>query len=208
MLAPWCERATTEYPRSPRWARRRSTGGHGAFPGRCATAAWFVAQPRDARARPLRPAHRALRMARRATRIAALEPDLAGRFRRGLFFPDEAHLDPRRALAALAERLQRARRCDRASASSCASAALADMIVDCRGLAARDACPICAACAARCWSLRCARRLAARGRCALLHPRFPLYIVPRGDGVFMVGATMIESERRGRGQRALGCRAA
>lgn len=28
----------------------------------------------------------------------------------------------------------------------------------------------------------------------LLHPRFPVYIVPRGDGVFMVGATMIETE--------------
>ena len=32
----------------------------------------------------------------------------------------------------------------------------------------------------------------------LLHPRFPLYIVPRGDGVFMLGATQIESEERGR----------
>ncbi|MHC2357769.1 glycine/D-amino acid oxidase-like deaminating enzyme [Sinorhizobium meliloti] len=28
----------------------------------------------------------------------------------------------------------------------------------------------------------------------LLHPRFPVYIVPRGDGLFMVGATMIETE--------------
>jgi len=27
----------------------------------------------------------------------------------------------------------------------------------------------------------------------LLHPRIPLYVVPRGDGVFMLGATMIES---------------
>jgi glycine oxidase len=31
----------------------------------------------------------------------------------------------------------------------------------------------------------------------LLHPRIPLYIVPRGNGLFMIGATMIESERRG-----------
>ncbi len=28
----------------------------------------------------------------------------------------------------------------------------------------------------------------------LMHPRYPLYIVPRGDGVFMIGATQIESE--------------
>jgi glycine oxidase len=29
----------------------------------------------------------------------------------------------------------------------------------------------------------------------VLHPRMPLYIVPRGDGLFMVGATMIESDQ-------------
>jgi glycine oxidase len=31
----------------------------------------------------------------------------------------------------------------------------------------------------------------------LLHPRFPCYIVPRGEGRFMIGATMIESARSG-----------
>ena len=34
--------------------------------------------------------------------IAALEPDLAGRFERGLYFAEEAHLDARATLAALA----------------------------------------------------------------------------------------------------------
>ena len=32
----------------------------------------------------------------------------------------------------------------------------------------------------------------------LLHPRHPVYIVPRGDGRFMIGATMIENEEPGR----------
>ncbi|MDA3858146.1 MAG: FAD-dependent oxidoreductase, partial [Roseovarius sp.] len=32
----------------------------------------------------------------------------------------------------------------------------------------------------------------------LVHPRFPLYLLPRGDGVFMLGATQIESGERGR----------
>lgn len=32
----------------------------------------------------------------------------------------------------------------------------------------------------------------------LLHPRFPLYIVPRGDGIFMLGAAQIESNERHR----------
>ena len=32
----------------------------------------------------------------------------------------------------------------------------------------------------------------------MLHPRHPVYIVPRPDGTFMVGATMIENEERAR----------
>jgi len=32
----------------------------------------------------------------------------------------------------------------------------------------------------------------------LLHPRIPIYLVPRGDGVFMLGATQIESGSRHR----------
>lgn len=35
-----------------------------------------------------------------------MEPDLAGRFQRALFFPTEAHLAPRQALSALTERLK------------------------------------------------------------------------------------------------------
>ncbi|MEQ4576737.1 MAG: FAD-dependent oxidoreductase, partial [Gammaproteobacteria bacterium] len=31
----------------------------------------------------------------------------------------------------------------------------------------------------------------------LLHPRFPCYIVPRGDGRYMIGATMLESDDDG-----------
>jgi glycine oxidase len=31
----------------------------------------------------------------------------------------------------------------------------------------------------------------------MLHPRLPLYVVPREHGLFMIGATMIESEQRG-----------
>src|SRR5271170_8000723 len=42
-----------------------------------------------------------------ADAIARLEPDLAGRFRRGLFFRSEGHLDPRVAMAALRQELLR-----------------------------------------------------------------------------------------------------
>ena len=32
----------------------------------------------------------------------------------------------------------------------------------------------------------------------MLHPRHPVYVVPRPDGTFMIGATMIENEERAR----------
>ncbi|NDH64226.1 MAG: FAD-dependent oxidoreductase, partial [Alphaproteobacteria bacterium] len=104
MLAPWCERATTDAvvasmgaPSIGWWVRH--------FPGTVRKGSLVVAQPRDA-ADLARFAQRTERFEwADAERIAALEPDLAGRFRRALFFPDEAHLDPRRALAALVERL-------------------------------------------------------------------------------------------------------
>jgi glycine oxidase len=72
----------------------------------------------------------------------------------------------------------------------------ADLVVDCRGLAAKDELP----------TLRGVRgeRLVIRSRevtlarpTRLLHPRFPLYVVPWGDGLHMVGATVIESDETG-----------
>ena len=53
-----------------------------------------------------------------------------------------------------------------------------------------------------------ARDLACRGPCACYIRACRLYIVPRGDGLFMVGATMIESDQPTRDLGALGARAA
>ena len=72
----------------------------------------------------------------------------------------------------------------------------ADLVIDCRGLAAKDHLP----------NLRGVRgeRIVVKSRevklsrpVRLLHPRFPLYVVPWGDGVYMIGATVIESEETG-----------
>ena len=41
------------------------------------------------------------------------------------------------------------------------------------------------------------REVALTRAVRFLHPRIPLYIVPRPDGEFMIGATMIESPERG-----------
>ncbi len=122
--------------------------------------------------------------------IAALEPDLS-QTRSGLYFADEAHLPPRQALAALAEGLAR-------RGLQVTTGAPSDgLVIDCRGLAARDALLDLRGVKGEMLVLRCPEVTLSRP-VRLLHPRHPLYIVPRGDGVFMLGATQIESGERGR----------
>lgn len=121
--------------------------------------------------------------------IAALEPALAGRFSSGLFFAEEAHLDPRRALTDLANAVTALGGIIRWNAPA------PDRVdVDCRGAAA----PLPGLRRVRgemalIWApdLRITRTI------RLLHPRIPLYLVPRGDGRYMIGATMIESDASG-----------
>ena len=75
-----------------------------------------------------------------------------------------------------------------------------DVTVDCRGLAARDRVPDLRGVRGEMLVLRC-REVALTRTVRLLHPRFPLYVVPRaretgGEGIYMVGATSIESASR------------
>ncbi len=126
--------------------------------------------------------------------IAALEPELGSRFGRALFYPREAHLDPRAALAALAEQL-RARGGQIRLGETAAPDGFAH-IVDCRGFAARAVQPGLRGVRGEMLLLRCPELSLSRP-VRLLHPRTPVYVVPRADHVFMVGATMIESEQQG-----------
>ena len=195
MLAPWCERATTE-PEVMDWGAPSIAWWAERFPGTVQKGSLVVAQSRDA--------PDLTRFAARTERfewadperIAALEPALAGRFRRALFFPDEAHLDPRRALASLAETLGRRGVAIRFGVELDPKAADADIVVDCRGLAARDVLTDLRGVRGEMIVVRSTDVSLSRP-VRMLHPRLPLYIVPRGDGLFMIGATMIESERRG-----------
>ena len=195
MLAPWCERATTE-PEVAEWGAPSIDWWAERFPETVRKGSLVVAQPRDL--------PDLTRFAQRTERfdwldadgIAELEPDLGGRFRRALFFADEAHLDPRRALAALARRLQDRGVAIRFGVELAPQDAPADIVVDCRGLAARDALPDLRGVRGEMVVVR-APDVSLQRPVRLLHPRIPLYIVPRGNGLFMIGATMIESERRG-----------
>lgn len=131
-----------------------------------------------------------------AAKIAALEPDLAGRFDEALFFPDEAHLDPRAATAALAARLAILANVTLRFGASEAQRP-ADWTIDCRGLAAQDKLPDLRGVRGEMLILA-TREITLARPVRLLHPRHPVYIVPRGEGQFMVGATMIENEKSGR----------
>ena len=124
--------------------------------------------------------------------IAALEPDLAGRFASGLFYADEAHLSPRDALAGLRRRLQ----AKGVAFHEAPPETAPETLIDARGLSARDQLDDLRGVRGEMLVLRCPDVTLSRP-VRLLHPRIPLYIVPRDDGVFMLGATMIESDRRG-----------
>ncbi len=125
--------------------------------------------------------------------VAAVEPDLDGRFDRGLLFPGEAHLDPRAALRHLHERLG-----GLGATFVTGEGRPEGLTFDCRGLAARDALPDLRGVKGEMVVVRTPDVRITRP-VRLLHPRFPLYVVPRLDGHFMIGATQIEScDRRAR----------
>lgn len=126
--------------------------------------------------------------------LAALEPSLGNRFASALFYPEEAHLAPEPALRFLLDRAQAEGVSLRLGDGEAPTGA--DVVIDCRGLGARHELP----------NLRGVRgeRIVVKSRdvtltrpVRLLHPRFPLYVVPWGDGVYMIGATVIESEETG-----------
>jgi glycine oxidase len=128
-------------------------------------------------------------------RIAALEPDLAGRFHKGLFFVEEGHLDPRVALSALTERL-RVKGGEIRFGADGEGLSEAGVVIDCRGWAARKALPELRGVRGEMLRIR-SREVSLARAVRFLHPRMSLYIVPRANHEFMIGATMIESAERG-----------
>lgn len=129
-----------------------------------------------------------------AKALETVEPDLAGRFPGALYFPDEAHMPAPDALNFLLAEVRRAG-VDVLFGYQPESH-YAGIVVDCRGLAARDVLP----------ELRGVRgerlivatpEIALRRPVQLLHPRHPLYVVPWGNGHYMIGATVIETEDDG-----------
>lgn len=126
-----------------------------------------------------------------ATEIAALEPELSGRIPRGLFYDTESHLSPRQALGALRDRLAAK------GIGIETKGTPSGLTVDARGLHARDQLTDLRGVRGEMMVIRCPEVQLTR-TIRLLHPRIPIYLVPRGEGIYMLGATMLESGSKSR----------
>jgi glycine oxidase len=130
-----------------------------------------------------------------AAGVAGLEPDLADRFDSALYFAQEAHLDPKAAMAALVDRLALMPNVSLRLGAEARGGA--DWTLDCRGFSAREDLARLRGVKGEMLLLR-SNELELSRPVRMLHPKRPVYVVPRGDGFFMVGATMIENEERSR----------
>ena len=137
--------------------------------------------------------------------LVDVEPGVAERFTQGLYLPNEGQLDNRQLLEALLVELTLMKvPCHWNQAADPTQLRTQkngfDWVIDCRGLGAKAS-----------WGeagraskdLRGVRgeviRLHApevklRRPTRLIHPRYPIYIAPKEDDVYVVGATEIESE--------------
>jgi glycine oxidase len=197
MLAPWCERENSE-PLVAQLGEESVEWWLKHYPGTVRAGTIVVAHPRDDA--ELSDFARRTQGYERLDReqLAALEPDLAERFSRALHFASEAHLNPREAMTALAERLVQQGvpihfGVDVTSEDVRELQANERVVVNCTGLEARSSLPDLRGVKGEMVLLRL-KDISLTRPVRVLHARLPLYIVPRADGLFMVGATMIESD--------------
>jgi glycine oxidase len=191
MLAPFCEGETAE-PVITRLGLRSLDLWREALPQTPFNGSLVVAHSRD-RA----DFERFARLTGGYTRlgreeITALEPALAGRFSEALFFPQEGHVDPRQVLPALHDAL-RAAGVPIAFNVQTGQGDRDGVVIDCRGLAARDAWPELRGVKGEIVILE-TDEIALSRPVRLIHPRWSIYIVPRAGNRFLIGATTIECE--------------
>ncbi len=196
MLAPWCELESAE-PLVARLGEKSIGWWQKHVPEMSVNGSLVVARGRD-----VPELSRFARKTERyewidSDRIAELEPDLAGRFEKALWFPDEAHLKPRLALNALLDKLRELGVPIRFGVSEDELTGDCGQILDCRGLGAREVLADLRGVKGEMLLVH-SNEVNLSRPVRMLHPRFPLYIVPHGDGLFMVGATMIESDEESR----------
>ena len=198
MLAPWCERESAAQAvvelglQSTSWWQKHVSG---------------VIQNGSLVLSPKRDLGELKRFARLTEQyswldseaISELEPDLSGRFEQALLFASEAHLNPRQALSDMAQYIvERGGTIELGHEVSAEDFSdRQEIVVDCRGYAAKHALPSLRGVKGEMLILHCPEISFSRP-IRLLHPRYPMYLVPREDHQFMLGATMIENSERNR----------
>ena len=135
-----------------------------------------------------------------APQIARLEPGLPSRFERAIWLPDEAYLLHQPLLqyclhAAQQQGVQtQVRQIERVEPYRAGEQAF-DWVVDCRGMGAKAQMDGLRGVRGEVIHLHCPQVTLTRP-IRLMHPRYQLYLVPRPQGQYILGATEIESEDR------------
>jgi len=195
MLAPWCEREASE-PVITRLGIRALDLWREQVPETPFNGSLVVAHPRDRtdfeRFARLTTDYERLD----APAIASVEPSLDGRFREALLFAGEGHVEPRAVLPKLHTKLTEAGATIRFSSDQKPEDIADGIVIDCRGLNARDKSPDLRGVKGEMVIIETPEIQLSRP-VRLLHPRWPLYIIPRDGNRFMIGATSIESEDTG-----------
>jgi glycine oxidase len=181
MLAPWCE-AESAPQQVIDWGQHSAAWWSQRVAGVEHQGTLVIAPPRDGLELT-----RFANMTQEHQWVAPgeIEPALENRFARGLFFAGEAHLDPRQAMLQLRETLL-------SNNVSFHTGNPSGNIIDCRGIHACGSQPELRAVRGEMLILQ-SQDLHFSRPIRLLHPRFPCYLVPRAEGRFMLGATMVES---------------
>lgn len=128
-----------------------------------------------------------------------IEPATTHRFNQGVYLPGEGQLDNRQLLAALLATLTRLgvemhwETPRELSDFAPGSAGQPDWVLDCRGLGARTAWPQLRGVRGEVLRVH-APEVTLQRPTRLVHPRYPLYIAPKEDHLFVIGATEIESD--------------
>lgn len=122
-----------------------------------------------------------------------IEPDLAGRFDKCYLVSDEAHIDPVKMLRKMVEYLYVARSTFKHEYVQEKDVQDEfDLIIDARGMGAENIQKDLRGVKGEILTVR-NPEFSLKRPVRLMHPRYPLYIIPRGEHLFTVGATIIES---------------
>lgn len=122
--------------------------------------------------------------------LTRLEPQIAERFSNGIFLKEEAHLHPQKTIDDLIKNASFEIKQEEAAPNDLSKQY--DLVIDCRGYDAES----------DDFALRGVKGeiiivhnpdFQLQRPVRLMHPRYPLYIVPRKGNKFMIGATVIES---------------